>query len=106
MIASKTRGLQTMLAIALSMSACDAFVCSQERIKAIDQSNKGTEAFNTGLYDTAEQQLKLAIQTDPTYVIAYFNLGKVYQKQRKWDKAIEAFEQATQRDAGQRQLLL
>ena len=41
--------------------------------------------------------LKQAIQTDPSYEIAYYNLGKVFQKQRKWDKAIESFEQAVQR---------
>jgi tetratricopeptide (TPR) repeat protein len=29
--------------------------------------------------------------------MAYYNLGKVYQKQRKWDKAIDAFEGAAQR---------
>ena len=50
-----------------------------------------------GLYDTAEQDLKLAIQTDPTYDLAHYNLGKVYQKQRKWDKAMEAFEGAAER---------
>ena len=95
-----TRGLKILLALTLSMSACDAFVCSRERIKAIDQSNKGIEAFNAGLYDTAERETKLAIQADPTYDMAHYNLGKIYQKQRKWDKAIEAFESATQRAPG------
>ena len=41
--------------------------------------------------------MRLAIQTDPTYEKAYYNLGKVYQAQRKWDKAIEAFESAVQK---------
>jgi tetratricopeptide (TPR) repeat protein len=95
-----TRGLKTILVLVVSMSACDAFVCSRERIKAIDQANKGIEAFNGSLYDTAERELKLAIQTDPTYDIAYYTLGKVYQKQRKWDKAIESFEGAVQRVPG------
>jgi len=35
-------------------------------------------------------------QTDPTYEIAYYNLGKVYQKQRKWDKAAESFGAAVE----------
>jgi tetratricopeptide (TPR) repeat protein len=94
------RGLPTLIAIALSMAACDAFVCSQERIKAIELSNKGTEAFNNGLYDTAERETKLAIQTDPSLDLPHYNLGKIYQKQRKWDKAIEAFEGAAQRSPG------
>jgi tetratricopeptide (TPR) repeat protein len=96
MRAHTTRGLTTLLAIALSLSACEIFV-GRQRINAIDHSNKGIEAFNSGLYDSAEQHFKVAIQTDPAYDLAHYNLGKVYQKQRKWDKALEAFEAATQR---------
>jgi tetratricopeptide (TPR) repeat protein len=90
------RGQLLLLAIPLLLSACDIFV-GRQRINAIDHSNKGIEAFNGGLHDTAEQQFKMAIQTDPTYDIAHFNLGKVYQKKREWGKAIDAFEAATQR---------
>ena len=69
------------------LPACEGFVCSQERIKAIELANRGVEEFKNNLYDSAEKDLKQAIQTDPTYDIAHYNLGKVYQKQRKWDKA-------------------
>jgi tetratricopeptide (TPR) repeat protein len=91
---------KAVLAIALLAPACDGLVCSQQRIRAMEITNKGIEAFNNGLQDAAERELKLAIQTDPTYVLAYYNLGKVYQKQRKWDRAIEAFTSATERDPG------
>jgi tetratricopeptide (TPR) repeat protein len=94
------RSLKVVLALAVVMPACDQFVCSQQRIKAIEQANAGVEAFKNNLYDTAERELRGAIQTDPSYEIAHYNLGKVYQKQRKWDKAIEAFEGATQRAPG------
>jgi tetratricopeptide (TPR) repeat protein len=94
------RYLKGLLALAIVMPACDQFVCSQQRIKAIELANKGVEEFKNNLYDSAERELKLAIQTDPSYEIAHYNLGKVYQKQRKWDKAIEAFEGATQRAPG------
>lgn len=83
--------------LGLIIPACDAFVCSQERIKAMELSNRGTEAFKNALYDSAEKDFRQAIQTDPSYENAHYNLGKVYQKQRKWDKAVEAFEQAVQR---------
>ena len=86
-----------VIAMAIVMPACEGFVCSQERIKAIELANRGADAFKNNLYDTAEKELKQAIQTDPSYEIAYYNLGKVYQKQRKWDKATEYFEQAAQR---------
>jgi tetratricopeptide (TPR) repeat protein len=91
------RYLKGVLALAVAMAGCDQFVCSQQRIKAIELANHGVEEFKNSLYDSAERDLKLAIQTDPSYEIAHYNLGKVYQKQRKWDKAIEAFEGATER---------
>jgi Tfp pilus assembly protein PilF len=91
------RSLGVILVIAAIVPACEGFTCSQERIKSIELANKGAEEFKNNLYDSAEKDLKQAIQTDPSYEIAYYNLGKVFQKQRKWDKAIEAFEQAVQR---------
>ena len=83
-----------VLGLAFVLPACEGFVCSQERIKAMELSNRGTEEFKNNLYDSAEKDFKQAIQTDPSYEMSYYNLGKVFQKQRKWDKAIEALEQA------------
>jgi tetratricopeptide (TPR) repeat protein len=91
-----TRARAVILGIAFALPACEGFVCSQERIKAIELANRGVEEFKNNLYDSAEKDLKQAIQTDPTYEVSYYNLGKIHQKQRKWDKAIEAFEQAVQ----------
>ncbi len=91
------RYLNALIALAVVLPACDQFVCSQSRIKAIEIANKGVEHFTNRAYESAERELRLAIQTDPTYEKAYYNLGKVYQAQRKWDKAAEAFESAVQR---------
>ncbi len=91
------RCLKVVVALAIVMPACDGFVCSQERMKAMDLSNKGVDEFKNNLFDSAERDLKMAIQSDPTYEMAHYNLGKVYQKQRKWDKATESFEAAAQR---------
>ncbi len=85
-----------LFAIGLVLPACDGFVCSQERIKAMELNNRGTEEFKNNLYDSAEKDFKQAIQTDTTFDLAHYNLGKVYQKQRKWDKAAEALESAAQ----------
>jgi Tfp pilus assembly protein PilF len=92
----QNRALGVVLTIACVVPACEGFTCSQERIKAIELANRGAEEFRNTLYDSAEKDLKQAIQTDPSYEIAYYNLGKVFEKQRKWDKAIENFEQAVQ----------
>ncbi|MDB4979907.1 MAG: Tetratricopeptide 2 repeat protein [Myxococcales bacterium] len=89
--------LAIVLTISCVLPACEGFVCSQERIKAIEYANKGADEFKNNLYDSAEKDLKQAMATDPTYEIAYYNLGKVYQKQRKWDKAAEQFEAAVSR---------
>ena len=94
---NRNQSLGVVLAIACVLPACEGFTCSQERIKAIELANRGAEEFKNNLYDSAEKDLKQAIQTDPSYEIAYYNLGKVFQKQRKWDKAIESFEMAVQR---------
>src|SRR3954453_2767429 len=94
----KLNARSVILLLSFVLPACEGFVCSQERIKAIELANRGAENFKNNLYDSAEKDLKQAIQTDPTYVIAYYNLGKVFQKQRKWDKAVEQFELATQRE--------
>ena len=91
------RYIKALLALAVILPACDQFVCSQSRIRAIEIANKGVEQFTNRAYEAAERELRLAIQTDPTYEKAYYNLGKVYQAQRKWDKAAEAFESAVQR---------
>jgi Tfp pilus assembly protein PilF len=82
----KNRAFQILLGIAVVLPACDGFVCSQERIKAIELANRGADEFKNNLYDSAEKDLKQAIQTDPTYEIAYYNLGKIFQKQRKWTR--------------------
>lgn len=86
-----------VLLLGFMLPACEGFVCSQERIKAIELANRGAEEFRNNLYDTAEKDLKQAIQTDPSYDLAYYNLGKVLQKQRKWDQASQAFESAVQK---------
>ena len=96
----RNQSLGVVLTIACLVPACEGFTCSQERIKAIELANRGAEEFKNNLYDSAEKDLKQAIQTDPSYEIAYYNLGKVFQKQRKWDKAIESFEQSVQHTPG------
>jgi tetratricopeptide (TPR) repeat protein len=92
--------MKLYLAMAIAMPACDGFVCSQARIKAMEMNNKGIEAASNSLWDTAEREFRLAIQTDPSYEMSYYNLGKIYQKQKKWDKAAEAFEGATEKSPG------
>jgi len=96
MTMNRKHARNVLFAIGLILPACDGFVCSQERIKAMELNNRGTEEFKNNLYDSAEKDFKQSIQTDTTFDLAHYNLGKVYQKQRKWDKAAEALEAAAQ----------
>jgi len=86
-----------VLTLAIVLPACEGFVCSQERIKAMELNNRGTDEFKNNLYESAEKDFKQSIQVDPTFELAHYNLGKLYEKQRKWDKAAEALENAVQR---------
>ena len=80
------------------MAACDAVRLQPGAHQGHRASQPGaSRRSRTASTTRPSASLKLAIQTDPTYDIAHYNLGKVYQKQRKWDKAIEAFEGAAQR---------
>ena len=56
--------LKVVLALAVLMPACDQFVCSQQRIKAMEMNNKGVEEFKNNLYDSAERDFKLAKAID------------------------------------------
>ena len=42
-----------IFSVAVILPACEGFVCSQERIKAIELANRGAEEFRNNLYDTA-----------------------------------------------------
>jgi Tfp pilus assembly protein PilF len=80
------RYLNALIAIAVILPACDQFVCSQSRIKAIEIANKGVEHFTNRAYESAERELRLAIQTDPTYETAYYNVrvgGAAQPRQRQ-----------------------
>ena len=87
-----------VLTLGFVLPACEGFVCSQERIKAIELANRGRRGLQ-------EQPLRHGREgaeaghpgstrrtRSPTTTWA-----RSIQKQRKWDKAAEAFEAAVQR---------
>ena len=59
----------------------------QEQIESL--SKKAAEQFNTGQYSEAEQTYKKVISIDSSNAYAYSNLGLVYTKQKRLDKASE-----------------
>ena len=59
----------------------------QERIEAL--SKKAAEQFNAGHYSEAEQSYKKILKSDINNADVYSNLGLVYAKQKRLDKALE-----------------
>ncbi len=61
---------------------------------AIKHYNRGVELHQTGFLNQAVEEYKAAIESDPTLLEAYTNLGLIYSFQRSYAKAIEAFNKA------------
>ena len=51
-----------------------------------------------GQLDKAEEEFSKALEAKPN-VVSYASLGNVYQKQKRWDKALELYQQALQIDS-------
>lgn len=57
-------------------------------------NNLGVSYKALGQFQKAEQYFLKAIQEDDKYILPLLKLGKLYQKQERWDEANKAFEQA------------
>src|ERR1041385_2143265 len=68
--------------------------CNEQRNKAIELMNQGVTKYHNRLFESAEKDLQAAIATDPSYNLAHYNLGKVYEEQRKWKDAAEEYAKA------------
>jgi tetratricopeptide (TPR) repeat protein len=86
--------------VALGAGLFSAAGCFENRNKSIEFMNQGVEAAKQKLYSTAERQLKLASDTDPSNYLAWSNLGEVEEDQKKWDEAVKAFSEAVKLQDG------
>src|SRR5262245_40630658 len=73
--------------------------CNENRNKSIQLMNEGVKKFQNRLFESAERDLQAAIQIDRENILAHYNLGKVYQEQRKWNEAADEFSKAVTGDA-------
>ncbi len=69
---------------------------SRARVRAINAMNEGVKAERNNNTAQAEAQMKQAVELDPTYGKAYYELGKLYLKQGKLVDAEKAFRGATE----------
>ncbi len=100
----KLSHLGVVLAIACVLPACEGFICSQERIKAIELANRGAEEFKNNLYDSAEKDLKQAIQTDPVVRDRLLQPGEGLPEAAEVGQGDRVVRAGRSAQAGQRQL--
>ena len=65
---------------------------------AVAHYNWGMQSAQNGNFAQAITELELAILNEPGWVMPFFTLGVVYGNQGELDKAIQAWERATQLD--------
>jgi tetratricopeptide (TPR) repeat protein len=72
--------------------------CNQDRALAVNQMNKGIEAFQAGQSIEAVKNLKVAKSTDPTFAEPALYLGQLYHRElNELDNAEQAYREAQQR---------
>lgn len=60
---------------------------------AMLQYNQGIDFYKVGQYDQAVSSFRAAIQLDPSYIDAYYNLGSVLEYIGEYDAALAVFKQ-------------
>ena len=65
---------------------------------AVAHYNWGIQSAENGNFTQAITELELAIQNEPGWVMPFFTLGVIYGNQGELDRAIQAWERATQLD--------
>lgn len=61
--------------------------------EAILHYNRGIDDYKVGLYDDAIAEFRTAINIDPNYIDAYYNLGAVLEYLQQYDAALVVFKQ-------------
>lgn len=55
--------------------------------------NQGVDHYKVGLYDKSMAAFRKAIELDPNYTDAYFNLGSILEYLQQYDAALSTFKQ-------------
>lgn len=76
-------------------------VCAQAKPRDKNMlNNRGLCQSRLGLWEAAEQSLRNALNIDPNYTDAYFNLGLLYKQQGRYTESLACFEQAIKLQPG------
>ena len=84
---------------------CATFLSAQQRkyasnnVKAIKSFENALRCFDAHYDDKAIEYLNEAIKTDPAFTDAYIMMANVYEEEKAYDKAIDAYRQSFTVDA-------
>ena len=88
---SKTT-LKFFTVIVLTLFTCCSSVAGITNDAKIEY-NKGIDYYQLGQYESAAESFKRAVDLDPNYIDAYYNLGSILEFLHKDDEALNAFKQ-------------
>ena len=60
--------------------------------------NEGLDYFNSGEYGKALESFKIAVDKDPDFIDAYYNMGALYEYLKSYQSAIASYSKINQLD--------
>ncbi len=91
-------------AIILAVLVLSALACQagpqgyKSNPEAIALNERGIKMYSEGAYDKAVLNFDLALEKDPSNPAVYFNKGQALDAMKKFDQAIQCYDQAIQLD--------
>ncbi len=81
--------------VALLVTACTGFAVFAEPVsnEAKLEYNRGYDFYKIGQYDRSMASFRRAIEIDPNYIDAYYNLGSILEYLHQDDAALAVFKQ-------------
>ncbi|MBQ8168878.1 tetratricopeptide repeat protein [bacterium] len=87
----KYKNLLTTLTILVLLSVTQAFASNVTEAKL--EYNKGIDFYKIGQYDKSMEAFRRAIDLDPNYIDAYYNLGSILEYLKQDEAALTVFKQ-------------
>ena len=82
-----------LITLCLIVSAVNISFAAELSTEAKLQYNKGVDMYRVGRYDEAIEAFKKAVDIDPNYIDAYYNLGSILEFIKQDDAALAVFRQ-------------
>ena len=82
-----------LLTIACAVYGVQARELAQPSVEAKTQYNAGVDFYKIGKYEQAMNSFRKAIELEPDYIDAYFNLGTILEFLQQDDAALTVFKQ-------------